>query len=209
VSLESGRDHYTRRILTEVEAGNGVSQRSLARSVGIALGLTNLLLKRSIRAGWIRIIHVKPNRVKYLITPAGVAEKARMSSAYFAYATRFYGEARDRVRERFSLLSATWPDDLRAPDDAKRVLFYGRGEVAEIACVCLQETDLTLAGAVDPESRRHLFGAPVHAIDWLDDQRRWTEFGVVALMSFRETDLADARAHLTALQFPPNRIFSI
>jgi ribosomal protein S25 len=37
------------RILHEVAAGRGVSQRSLARDLGVALGLTNLLLRRLAR----------------------------------------------------------------------------------------------------------------------------------------------------------------
>ncbi len=111
VSAEPARDHHTRRLLAEVEAGNGVSQRSLARQAGIALGLTNLLLKRLVRKGLVRMIHIRPNRVKYLITPAGIAEKARMSSAYFAHSMRFYAEARDRIQDRFAYLSAQWPSN--------------------------------------------------------------------------------------------------
>ena len=31
-----------------------------------ALGLTNLLMRRVVRQGWVRMIHVRPNRVSYL-----------------------------------------------------------------------------------------------------------------------------------------------
>jgi hypothetical protein len=65
VSSDVARDDYVRRILAEVEAGRGVSQRSLARSAGIALGLTNLVLRNLVRKGWVRITRVKANRVKY------------------------------------------------------------------------------------------------------------------------------------------------
>jgi DNA-binding MarR family transcriptional regulator len=63
------------------ESDNRVSQRSLAKVLGIAIGLTSLIVKRLVRKGWVRVIHIKPNRVRYLITPAGIAEKTRMSRA--------------------------------------------------------------------------------------------------------------------------------
>jgi DNA-binding MarR family transcriptional regulator len=50
------------------------SQRSLSRDMGIALGLTNLIIRRLVHKGWVRIIRIKPNRVRYLLTPAGIAE---------------------------------------------------------------------------------------------------------------------------------------
>jgi len=70
----TSHDQFTHRILTEIEADNRLSQRSLSRDLGIALGLTNLLVRRFVRKGWVRIIRIKPNRVRYLLTPAGIAE---------------------------------------------------------------------------------------------------------------------------------------
>jgi DNA-binding MarR family transcriptional regulator len=70
----TSHDQFTHRILTEIEADNRLSQRSLSRDLGIALGLTNLIIRRLVRKGWVRIIRIKPNRVRYLLTPAGIAE---------------------------------------------------------------------------------------------------------------------------------------
>ena len=77
--MVTSHDQYTHRISTEIEADNRVSQRSLSRDMGIALGLTNLLVRHIVRKGWVRIIRMKSNRVRYLFTPAGITEKARMS----------------------------------------------------------------------------------------------------------------------------------
>ena len=70
----TSHDQFTHRILTEIEADNRLSHRSLSRDLGIALGLTNLLIRRLVRKGWVRIIRIKPNRVRYLLTPAGMVE---------------------------------------------------------------------------------------------------------------------------------------
>ena len=204
-----GRDEYAWRILSQIDGEGPHSQRSLARSTGMALGLTNIVLKHLIRKGLVRITRVQRNRVKYSITQEGIAEKARMSRAYFAYTTRFYIEARDRVRERFLVLSDTWPADLLHPDGRKRIVFHGAGEVAEIGHVCLYETDLTLVGTLDGDSGRRIFGRPVLPPSWLESRSSWSEFGMLVIMSFDDARLAEVKAHLVSLEFPVNRVFYI
>jgi DNA-binding MarR family transcriptional regulator len=209
--MVTSHDQYTHHILTEIEADNRVSQRSLSRDMGIALGLTNLLVRHVVRKGWVRIIRIKPNRVRYLLTPAGIAEKARMSRAALQGSTRFYVEARDRIRERFATLSRELPGDGHGSGDnlaAKPIVFYGSGEVAEVGYVCLQGTDLQLVGVVDDQGRERFFDVPVydpallHATDI-----NGSPFGRLVVMSFAETE--NIRAQLKALAIPPDRIFWI
>jgi hypothetical protein len=203
------RDDYARRILAQVEAGRGVSQRSLASNAGIALGLTNLVLRNLVRKGWVRISRVKPNRVRYLITATGIAEKARMSSSYFAYTTRFYAEARERVRERFATLSTTWPLDGEGGSDEKKIAFYGATEVAEIGYVCLQETDLKITAVFDGDGTRRFLGTPVRAVAHLAAPAQWQHFGILVVMAFDAAMVAEAREHLSSVGFPSDRIFWI
>lgn len=198
-------DDVDRRILHEVEAGRGVSQRSLARNVGVALGLTNLLLRRLARKGLIEIIKVKPNRVRYVITPAGVAEKARMTRAYLDYSLRFYAEARERLQHSFARLSAEWPPSEGAD---KAIVFYGAGEIAEIGYVCLQDSDLKLVGVADDERRRPFFGLPVHPAEQLGPERlAGIPYGRVLVMSLRDSDVK--RAMLEERGCPADRIYTL
>jgi hypothetical protein len=197
-------EHHSRRILEAVESDHGVSQRSLAKSLGIALGLTNLLIRNLVRRGWLRVIHVKPNRVSYLITPAGIAEKARMSRAYFESNVQFYRRTRDRIQQQFSVLSASWPGD-GATGLPKRIVFYGAGEVAEIGYICLSGTDLELVGVIDADAK-HFFNLSVSAPDTADglvlDGR---PFDRLVVMSFRNADAL--RAEIGALRVPPDCVF--
>lgn len=208
MSPRSAHHDYSRRILDEVEATRGVTQRLLARRLGIALGLTNLLIKRLIRKGWVRVIHVKSNRVMYLITPAGIAEKARMTRAYLAQTTRFYAEARDRIRDRFAVLSTEWPAGNGGPR-AKPIAFFGAGEVAEIGYVCLQETDLSLVAVVDDTRVTPFFGLPVRpssalANGWDRDDVR---FERLVVMSFDE--VSGIRERLDRAGVSPQHVFWI
>jgi len=147
----------TRRILEKVAASNTMSQRSLSRELGIALGLTNLLIRRLIAKGWIRIIRVRPNHVRYVVTPSGFAQQARLSKDYFLHSVRFYAEARDRVQKKFAEMVAQ-----SSPIGRPAVVFYGAGEVAEVAYVCAQRTSLRLVGVVDDnQAGKDFFGLTV------------------------------------------------
>lgn len=162
----NSHERHAHQILTEIAAGERHSQRTLASRAGIALGLTNLLLRRFIRRGWVRVVRIQPNRVRYLLTPAGLAEKARMSRLFLQDSIKFYASARERVAASFCALSETWG----AETDQKRIVFYGTGEVAEIAYVCLQETDLMLVGVAGDRDGQ-FFGMPIQPVSTLGPGR--------------------------------------
>lgn len=158
MSPPSRRQLHTREILERLEADESVSQRSLSRDLGIALGLTNLLLRQMARKGWVRLRRLKANRVRYLITPSGVAEKARLSSDYLRESIRFYSDARNRLRTLFAPLTA----EATGASAPLRVVFWGAGEVAEIAFVCLQDSGVVLVGVIDDHRvGRRFFGHEV------------------------------------------------
>jgi hypothetical protein len=185
VSPHSHADH-AREILEQVASGKRVSQRSLARDTGIALGLANLLIRRMTRQGWVRMIRVRPNRIRYVITPAGLAEKARRSRAYLAGSIRYYAQARDRIAQRLLTLSTSWAPQMEGAAE-KRIIFYGAGEEAEIGYVCLQATDLRLVGVVDDQPGKRFFGLPVSSFESLAPGRLGdVPFDILVVMSFAD-----------------------
>jgi DNA-binding MarR family transcriptional regulator len=201
----SYREHHVRRILDAFEADRGVSQRSLAKELGIALGLANLLVKRLVKKGWVRVIRIKPNRVRYLVTPAGIAEKSKMSRAYFDSSVEFYRQTRDRIQQQFSTLSSSWPADGATPRP-KRIVFYGAGEVAEIGYICLVDTDLQLVGVIDAVRTKPFFSLSVSAPEHLDGLvLRGQEFDWLVVMSFGNT--AALQDEILALSVPVDRVF--
>ena len=204
-------DHHTRRILTQIEAGKKISQRSLANELGIALGLTNSLIRKLVKKGWVKVINVRPNRVRYLITPTGVAEKARMTRSYLDNTLRLYTETRERIRRGLDELSAGWPpEDQEAVGDGreKRIVFYGAGDVAEISYICLQGSDLKLVGVVDDHRTKPFFGFRVHPLDRLNSRQLDGEsFDRLVVMSFRE--MSSLRTKLEGRGVPSDRIFWI
>lgn len=195
--MRSSHDDYSHHILAEIEAGQFVSQRRFSTDFAIALGLTNLLVRRLVRKGWIRVIQVNPNRVSYFLTPAGMIEKARLSRTYLQNSLKFYADARNRLKQRFGVLSRDWDRGL-----PKRIVFFGTGELAEIGYVCLQETDFELVGAIDAGvGRSRFFHLPTSKpADLAGTSLGGVPFGGLVVMSF--TDAPETRAALAAGRVP-------
>ncbi len=63
-----------------------VSQRELAVSAGLSLGLTNTLLKHFMERGWLKLLHVDGRKIMYALTPSGMEEVAVRTVRYFARA---------------------------------------------------------------------------------------------------------------------------
>ena len=201
-SLTSHEEHV-HGILTEIQDRQDLSQRSLSANLGIALGLTNLLVRKVVRKGWVRATRNRRNRVRYMLTPTGLAEKARMSSSFLQNSIRAYVNARDRVRQR--LAEASQQLSGRQEGSCKRVAMFGAGEVAEIAYVCLQETDMKLV-AVFGEGRTRLFGLPVQPTSNLSEQAAGNEpFDQLIVTLFE--DVASTQAQLDALGVPKEKRF--
>ena len=85
-----GDSEITLGVLNAVEENSRVTQRDVAKYIGIALGLTNAYLKRCIRKGLIKVQQVPANRYSYYLTPKGFAEKSRLTGEYLAQGFQFF-----------------------------------------------------------------------------------------------------------------------
>lgn len=139
------------------------------------------------------MVQIRPNRVSYLLTPAGIAEKARMSRLYLQQSIAFYVDARTRVGDRFATLSAEWSADGDRGIREKRIVFFGAGELSEIAYVCLQGTDLRLVGVVDDKRRSRFFDVPVYSVrDLKGREVKGTSFDRLIVMAFDDHESTEA-----------------
>lgn len=65
-----------------VGAELAANQRELSRQMNLSLGMTNMLLRRLVTKGYIRIKQLDSRKVGYFLTPKGFAEKMRKSVKY-------------------------------------------------------------------------------------------------------------------------------
>jgi ribosomal protein S25 len=143
--------HRDLRLLEAVHEDSRVTQRGMAKKLGIALGLANIYLKRMIHKGYIKCVNVQPNRISYLITPRGIAEKARLTYEFMDYSLHLYGEVRQHLREAMQDCAAA----------GKRVAIYGSGEAAELAYLSLKESGMEPVAIFDHDGPREFLGMPV------------------------------------------------
>src|SRR4051812_37499241 len=143
--------HRDLQLLEAVEQNASVTQRGLAHKLGIALGLTNIYLKRLVRKGYIKCVNVQSNRISYLITPRGIAEKARLTYEFMDYSLHLYGEVRQHLREAMQDCAA----------EGKRVAIYGSGEAAELAYLSLKESGMDPVAIFNQDGGTAFLGMPV------------------------------------------------
>ena len=134
-------DSLTLEILEAIEARSDVTQRHLARSTGIALGLANSYLKRCVRKGLVKIHQAPANRYLYYLTPRGFAEKSRLTARYLSVSFEFYRRAGDSCRAAFERCKK---------DGRKRIVLCGVSDFAEIASLRALEHDVEILGIYDP-----------------------------------------------------------
>ncbi len=142
------QDLRTLKLLEEIEKDKTPSQRYLAGKLNISLGLVNSFIKRLAQKGLFKIKNIPKNRVKYILTPKGAAEKTRLTYKYIQYSFQFYKSAREKLRILFYGLTK---------NGNKKIIFYGAGDLAEIAYISLQEVPIELVAVVDDNKAGEIF----------------------------------------------------
>ena len=119
------------RILEVLEQDPDTTQANLAAQLGVAVGSVNWYLKRMIRKGYVKATQLERRKLKYFVTPQGLALKARLTSQYMDVSLRVYRELRQAARETLAQVSAGGYAAVKAD---------GRDEAMEIfRLTCLEE----------------------------------------------------------------------
>lgn len=143
-------------VLDAIERDQHVTQRTLAAKLGIALGLTNLYLKRLIRKGYVKCTNLQSNRLLYLITPQGIAEKSRLTYVFMDYSLHLYREVRQHLTE---VLRPCREDGM------SRIAVFGTGEAAELAYLSLKEQGLEPVAIFAIDGGGTFLGMPIRGLD--------------------------------------------
>jgi DNA-binding MarR family transcriptional regulator len=84
-------------LMREIARSPTVTQRDLSQSTGLSLGMTNLLIKRLARKGYIKVAQLDWKRAQYVLTPKGAMEKAVKSYRYGLYTIRIFRQIRENI----------------------------------------------------------------------------------------------------------------
>lgn len=118
-------------LLEQVERDPNVNQSVLASQLGVAVGTVNWHLKRLIAKGYVKVQRAERKKLRYIITPEGIALRARLTVDYIERSFELYHKTRQRVKEHLAAVRAA---------GYNRVRIRGDGDVADICRLsCLEQ----------------------------------------------------------------------
>ncbi len=191
------QDLQTLRILEEIGRNESTSQRELAKKLDVSLGLVNAFIKRLYRKGYFKITTIPRNRVEYLLTPKGFAEKTRLTYQYIQYSVHFYKNIRGILTSLYRNLEQ---------DGVKSLALYGCGEVAELAYLLVQNHQLKLAAVMDDTDKKNFFGYKVQNIRGAENIEK-IEFDRILLTKLE--DMEQNMRSLITLGIPEYKIIKL
>ena len=118
-------------LLEHIESNPDVTQASLAIQLGVAVGTVNWHIKRLIEKGYIKIKRAERKKLRYIITPEGIALRTVLTVDYIEQQFLLYRNTRQRVREHLEQIKTA---------GYQEVSIRGEGFVADICRLsCLEQ----------------------------------------------------------------------
>src|SRR5919108_4919564 len=129
--MESSNEELRELTLLEnIENDPDVNQSTLATQLGVAVGTVNWHLKRLIAKGYVKVKRAERKKLRYIITPEGIALRARLAVDYVERSFSLYRKTRQRVSEYLTQIKSAGYD---------RVRIIGKGDVVDVCrLTCLE-----------------------------------------------------------------------
>lgn len=129
-------------LLEHVESDPDVNQATLANQLGVAVGTVNWHLKRLVAKGYVKVQRAERKKLRYIITPEGIALRARLTLDYIERSFELYRRTRGRIKEHAHAIRAAGHG---------RVRIVGEGDVADICrLTCLEQGLMVVQGGNSP-----------------------------------------------------------
>jgi DNA-binding MarR family transcriptional regulator len=118
-------------LLEHIEQDPDITQATLADKLDVAVGTVNWHIKRLIAKGYLKAKRAQRKKLRYIITPEGLALRAKLTVNYVENQMRLYRQTRSRVK---SLLLGLKEDGFT------RVAIQGESEIADVCrLTCLEQ----------------------------------------------------------------------
>jgi DNA-binding MarR family transcriptional regulator len=118
-------------LLEHVESDPDVNQATLADQLGVAVGTVNWHLKRLVAKGYVKVQRAERKKLRYIITPEGIALRAKLTIDFIERSFELYRHTRERIKEHLETIRASGQSHVR---------IVGEGDVADICrLTCLEQ----------------------------------------------------------------------
>ncbi len=142
-------------LISMLEVDQQISQFALGKRLNIAAGLVNILMKRAVKKGFVKMKQVPARRFAYYITPKGFAEKAKLVAQYLGASLNLYRRLRAEYRDIFQQLNAK---------DAQNVVLIGDIDIAEVAIMAAFDSGVTIKALVNAKTNKsHVGTIPIQS----------------------------------------------
>lgn len=134
--METSPDPNREMVLLEkIEYDPDINQATLAAQLGVAVGTVNWHLKRFVEKGYVKVKRAQRRKLRYIITPEGIAFRARLTVNYIEQSMHLYRLVRERVREAVIELQMAGFNSVR---------IQGDGDIADICRLTCIEQGITI-----------------------------------------------------------------
>ncbi len=91
------------QILQNIQKSSFITQRDISKLTGISLGNVNLIIKKLIEKGMVKVEKLNTRSMKYTLTSKGIKEKAEATYKYiiesYKFINGFHNNMEDRIKE--------------------------------------------------------------------------------------------------------------
>ena len=118
-------------LLEHLERDPDMTQAGLADQLGVAVGTVNWHIKRLVAKGYVKVKRMERRKLRYIITPEGLALRARLTVDYVEQSMALFRSTRTAARRA-----------LRKARDLgyERVTIEGNGDIADVCrLTCLEQ----------------------------------------------------------------------
>ncbi len=153
------------KTLEEVEKNPNLSQRALASSLDVALGVANACIHTLVRKGMIKIRGDNNRSITYHLTKKGLLHKSMLAMEWTKNTISFYREARQQVVSKLTSLSNK---------GIKTIVLYGANELSEIAAIVASEANIEILGIINNDDsyiKKSLLGIPIGGMELIKDKK--------------------------------------
>ncbi len=118
-------------VLSIIEKNNDITQRELSKRTGLSLGLTNIIIKRLIRKGYLKVKKMNKRRILYYLTPKAIVDKTNRTYNYITKSINIVMGIKKRLVEELASRSIL--------DKYDKFAVVGSNEISEVVKWTLSE----------------------------------------------------------------------
>ena len=129
--MDLSQDDRELILLEEIANDPDVNQSTLAEMLDVAVGTVNWHIKRLVNKGYVKAKRAQRKKLRYIITPEGIALRAKLTVQYIENQMRLYRETRERVKDLLAEIKK---------DGYQQVRITGKSEIADVCqLTCLEQ----------------------------------------------------------------------